>query len=75
MPAGVIRAARKHLLQLEQESVSRGLQPDLFSAQSVEAETTAERLLLAELRELDPDTLSAREALELIYKLKRELDR
>ena len=74
VPASVIRAAKKHLLQLEQESVGHSQQPDLFSGQPAATETTGEHPLLAGLRELDADSLSAKEALELIYKLKRELD-
>ena len=32
VPAGVIRAAKKHLHQLEQDGAARGRQPDLFAA-------------------------------------------
>ena len=74
VPPGVIRAARKHLLQLEQESVGRSRQPDLFASEPAASDATVEHSLLDELRGLDPDSLTPKSALELIYRLKRELD-
>jgi DNA mismatch repair protein MutS len=70
VPASVIRAAKKHLLALERE---RGAplagQPDLFTA----APAAAPHPVLNELRNLDPDTLSPKIALELLYRLRRQL--
>ncbi len=74
VPAGVIRAARKHLQQLEQEGVNRSVQPDLFSQSPATPEAAEEHPVLTRLRDLNPDELSARQALELIYSLKHELD-
>jgi DNA mismatch repair protein MutS len=74
VPAPVIRAARKHLRQLEQESVDGGRQPDLFAA-TPEPEPAVDPPALAGLRNVDPDTLTPREALETLYALKQLLGR
>jgi DNA mismatch repair protein MutS len=74
VPASVIRAARKHLLQLEQDSASRGRQPDLFAAPaSPEPEAAIDPALRDELRRIDPDTLTPKQALEALYALKKLL--
>ena len=71
VPASVIRAAKKHLQQLEQDGVARSQQPDLFStAPAPEAEPSIDPTLLDKLRDLDPDTLTPRAALEALYALK-----
>jgi DNA mismatch repair protein MutS len=59
VPAGVIRAAKKHLLELEQEGLSRGRQPDLFATAAESAPAPpAESALAASLRAIDPDALT-----------------
>src|SRR3990172_10666174 len=59
VPTSVIRAARKHLLQLEQEGVARSQQPDLFAAPPNSGPGPAiDPALLAKLREIDPDALA-----------------
>ena len=74
VPASVIRAARKHLLQLEQDGVSRSRQPDLFAAPaSPEPELAIDPALRDELRRIDPDTLTPKQALEALYALKKLL--
>ncbi len=70
VPAPVIQAAKRHLLQLEQQGISNGIQGDLF----VEAPQDAAPSALEEaLLEVEPDELSPKAALELVYRLKRML--
>jgi len=54
--------------------VNRSVQPDLFSQSPATPEAAEEHPVLTRLRDLNPDELSARQALELIYSLKHELD-
>jgi DNA mismatch repair protein MutS len=72
VPKGVIRNARKYLQMLEDSSLTRGGQSDLFAAGKSEAEPPKEADALREtLDATNPDELTPREALELLYKLKR----
>jgi len=73
VPARVIHAAKKHLLELEQQRTDDTQQPDLFAA-AIAAPEPQEHSLLAQLREINPDTLSPKEALDLIYRLRRSLE-
>ncbi len=76
VPASVIRAARKHLLQLEQDGVARSRQPDLFAAPCRPAPEPAPAIgpaLLAKLHEIDPDALTPKQALEALYAFKKLL--
>jgi DNA mismatch repair protein MutS len=74
IPAAVIAAAKRKLTELENGAVPMTvgapnhapLQPDLFVA--------AEHPLVERLRDLDPDSLNARQALELLYDLKGLVD-
>jgi DNA mismatch repair protein MutS len=71
VPKGVIRQAKKVLRLLEDSSISRGSQGDLFSeTKPIEAEAEPDPLRV-ELEKINPDELSPREALELLYRLKR----
>jgi len=71
VPAPVVRAAKKHLARLEQEAASRNPQGDLFSNPAgKEAAETAQHPLVSAMREIDPDTLSPKEALDALYRLK-----
>lgn len=71
VPAPVIQAAKRHLLQLEQQGISNGIQRDLF----VEAPQAAAPSALEEaLLEVEPDELTPKAALELVYKLRKLLD-
>ena len=75
VPAGVIRAAKKHLLQLEHEGAARSQQPDLFvSAAAREPVAEIDPALLDRLRDIDPDALSPKEALDALYALKKMLE-
>jgi len=71
VPRPVIRQAKKHLQLLEESSITRGSTADLFSAtKPVEAEPATDPLR-EELAQVNPDELSPREALELLYRLKK----
>ncbi len=77
VPGTVIRAARKRLAELEEHGLAAGPQRDLFAAGAKDtpmAPTAEENPVLKALRELNPDTLTPREALELLYQLRRKLD-
>ncbi|MBU1690002.1 MAG: DNA mismatch repair protein MutS [Gammaproteobacteria bacterium] len=70
VPSPVIQAAKRHLLQLEQQGISNGIQGDLFAeTPQVAAPSALEEALL----EVEPDELSPKAALELIYRLKKML--
>ncbi len=73
VPNDVIRAAKKQLLKLEQNSAAQNPQGDLFDHKAVveELEEPAEHPLLAALREVHPDELSPKEALERLYQLRK----
>ena len=84
VPQSVIKAARKHLALLEAQSAESAGQFDLFTsgaaAASDEQEDTSQTHhvtpspALQALLELDPDSLSPREALDELYRLKRIAD-
>ena len=82
VPPAVIRAARKHLTDLEEQAV-RVTRPqlDLFAAGSAAAASVApvaeapiEHPLLERLRAIHPDELTPRAALDALYALRQELD-
>jgi DNA mismatch repair protein MutS len=70
VPKPVIRQARKYLELLEEAAVSRGGQDDLFSkAKPIEPEPPD--ALREALGGVNPDELTPREALEILYRLKK----
>jgi DNA mismatch repair protein MutS len=72
VPNDVIRAAKRQLLKLEQNSAAQNPQGDLFDHKSgVEFEEPEEHPALQSLRDLQPDELSPKEALERLYQLKK----
>jgi len=72
VPNSVIRSAKKQLRKLEQNSAAQSPQGDLFDHKAVvEPEEVKEHPLLAALREVKPDELSPKEALERLYQLKK----
>jgi DNA mismatch repair protein MutS len=75
VPAGVIGAAKKRLADLETRNPPHSSQADLFLQPAQEADTTPvpEHPALEGLRQADPDALSPREALELVYRLRKLL--
>jgi len=85
VPQPVIRAARKHLAWLEQQSADATPTPqmDLFAAPATPLDDEMEvpapmqtqvmgesSAALDALEEIDPDNLSPRDALEALYRLK-----
>jgi DNA mismatch repair protein MutS len=71
VPGAVVRAARRHLQQLEQQSLSHDGQPDLFAAPAPIAAEEIPHPVVEALQAINPDDLSPREALDLLYKLKK----
>jgi DNA mismatch repair protein MutS len=79
VPGTVIRDARRNLAQLEAQGIAAGPQRDLFApadaAASVQdAAAPAEHPSIEALRAVNPDTLSPRDALDLVYRLRQKLD-
>ncbi|MCR4302727.1 MAG: DNA mismatch repair protein MutS [Gallionella sp.] len=70
VPNEVIRAAKKQLRALEQNSAAQSPQGDLFDHRP-EIHEPEEHPVLKALYELHPDELSPKEALEAIYRLKK----
>ncbi len=70
IPGSVVRDAKRHLARLENQEVAAGPQPDLFAALPPVVETPPHPVVDA-LRDLDPDALSPREALDRLYALKK----
>ncbi len=73
VPAPVIREARRRLRALENREIDNGPQPDLFAAVPEDEPRSLSHPVLTALDEIDPDSLSPREALERLYLLKRML--
>jgi DNA mismatch repair protein MutS len=71
VPKGVIRQAGRYLQLLEESSVSRGNQDDLFAKTRQKEPEPAADPLREEMAKVSPDELSPREALELLYRLKK----
>jgi DNA mismatch repair protein MutS len=69
VPKSVIRAARRHLAELETLGTPESPQPDLFAAQASAA--PALPAVLEVLQDVEPDEMSPKEALEMLYRLKR----
>ncbi|OGS90103.1 MAG: DNA mismatch repair protein MutS, partial [Gallionellales bacterium GWE2_58_10] len=69
VPNRVIRSAKKQLLKLEQNSAAQNPQGDLFDRKP-EMPEPEEHPALQSLRDLQPDELSPKEALERLYQLK-----
>jgi len=78
VPATVLQQARKHLALLEKQQRAEEPQLGLFDQPVYEAddsagETAHDALLRERLDAIDPDTLTPREALDLLYELKNLL--
>jgi DNA mismatch repair protein MutS len=77
VPGTVVRAARKRLAELEEHGLAAGPQQNLFASAAKDTPPAAsleDHAVFKQLRELDPDALTPREALELLYQLRRKLD-
>lgn len=72
IPATVVRAAKRQLTELEAFAASRNPQADLFTPSVPEpAPAIEEHPALLALRETSPDTLTPKQALDLVYQLAR----
>ncbi len=72
VPGAVTRAAKRYLQKLEEANLTRGGQSDLFAARAEAAEPEPAANPMEELlASINPDELSPREALELVYRLKK----
>ena len=71
VPKPVIRQAKKYLQLLEESSVGRGGQADLFTKTAEPEREPDSDPLRDEMAKLNPDELTPREALELLYRLKK----
>ncbi len=74
IPRDVVRAARKHLSELERQLKPQSAHPDLFSAPSPVPEPSTSHPVLEELASLKPDDMSPKDALEALYRLRKLLD-
>nr|WP_238482495.1 DNA mismatch repair protein MutS [Noviherbaspirillum aridicola] len=79
VPQSVIRSARKHLAQLEANSLQPTPQFDLFAAPPPDCDEEAPAPAAAApvldlLAATDPDSLTPRQALEVLYRLKSLAD-
>jgi DNA mismatch repair protein MutS len=70
VPKPVIRQAKKTLEMLEQQSLQQGGQNDLFAKPEEEKAPETDELRDA-LQAVNPDELTPREALEMLYRLKK----
>ncbi|GGW65423.1 DNA mismatch repair protein MutS [Alishewanella tabrizica] len=79
VPKQVISQAKQKLLQLEQQAPA-SLPPVAYAAQRLATSPqqlpllAPEHPIIRQLKQLQPDELTARQALEILYKLKQELD-
>jgi DNA mismatch repair protein MutS len=79
VPQNVIRAARKHLAALEAHAAQSDTQFDLFVSAATEepvadSATEATSPLKEALLGIDPDSLTPREALDALYRLRQLAD-
>jgi DNA mismatch repair protein MutS len=74
VPGTVIRAARRRLAELEELGRAAAPQRDLFGPDAPPADEPVQSPALDMLRSTDPDTLTPREALDLLYRLRQKLD-
>jgi len=70
----VVRAARRHLAELERQLKPQSPHPDLFASPAPAPEPAQSHPALDALAELNPDELSPKDALALVYKLRGLLD-
>jgi DNA mismatch repair protein MutS len=70
MPAGLLRQARGALEALEAQQRAGDAQIDLFAPAAAAAPEPARSALADALAQIEPDTLTPREALDALYRLK-----
>jgi len=72
IPKSVVQLAKRKLQQLENQTIAATPQNDLFAASHVPEEPPLHPLV-AELERIQPDDLTPKQALELLYLLKKQL--
>jgi DNA mismatch repair protein MutS len=73
IPKSVVAAAKRKLTQLENSQFSKNAnQPDMFVA-NIEPAEAPQHQILADLEAIQPDDLTPKQALELLYQLKAKL--
>jgi DNA mismatch repair protein MutS len=72
VPVKVIREAKRYLIELENQAASS--QPDLFASVQEIPQDLTPHPALERLESIDPDDLTPREALALLFELKQTLD-
>jgi len=72
IPKSVVATARRKLTQLEQQNIQTGPQGDMFVA-AVPEQDLQIHPVISELETIEPDELTPRQALEMLYQLKKLL--
>jgi DNA mismatch repair protein MutS len=72
IPKSVVATARRKLTQLEQQNIQTGPQGDMFVA-AVPEQDLPIHPVVSELETIEPDELTPRQALEMLYQLKKLL--
>lgn len=73
IPKSVVAAAKRKLTQLENNQIAQNTnQPDMFAA-NIEPAPVATHPVIAELEAIQPDDLTPKQALELLYALKTKI--
>lgn len=72
IPKSVVQLAKRKLLQLENQTLAATPQNDLFAIDA-EPEEPPLHPVVAELERIQPDDLTPKQALELLYTLKKQL--
>ena len=75
VPNSVIQLAKNRLQQLEQQSIEQSRQGDLFAAHAMKTPPIQTHPVIEKLRDTQPDELSPKAALELVYQLKKLADK
>ncbi len=75
IPKSVVAAAKRKLTQLENNQLTQNTnQPDMFAA-NVEQAPAFVHSVIAELEAIQPDDLTPKQALEILYKLKKIIEK
>jgi DNA mismatch repair protein MutS len=70
VPDAVVREARRHLVELERHGIAQHPQRDLFASPAPQPAPADDHPALVALREIEPDSLTPREALDALYRLR-----
>ncbi len=74
IPKSVVAAAKRKLTQLENNQIAQNTnQPDMFAAE-IEMTEAPQHPVIAELEAIHPDDLTPKQALDLLYQLKKLAD-